>query len=125
MKRKESGTALLAIRLPLREMCPAEYQAGVAQMGIAKGYLEKSENECGSHRSEGIASIDQTFSGVRRSPRSTPGKCNPATRTNPRHDERRHWQAFETGYQPADGRSFDRVQSALWQNSPGWQIMVG
>jgi hypothetical protein len=43
MKRKESGTALLAIRLPLREMCPAEYQAGVAQMGIAKGYLEKAE----------------------------------------------------------------------------------
>jgi hypothetical protein len=58
---KESQTGLLAIGLPLREMCPAEYQAGVAQMGIAKGYLEKAENKCGSHRSEGIASIDQTF----------------------------------------------------------------
>jgi hypothetical protein len=62
---------------------PAEYQAGIAQMGIAKGYLEKAENKCSGYRSEGIASIDHTLQACGVSPRSTPTKCNPATRTNP------------------------------------------
>lgn len=51
---------------------PAEYQAGIAQLRIAKGYLEKAGDKWGGYRVKGIASIDQTFKTLGVSPESTP-----------------------------------------------------
>jgi hypothetical protein len=51
---------------------PAEYQAGIAQMRIAKGYLEKAGDKWGGYRVKGIASIDHAFQACRVSPESTP-----------------------------------------------------
>lgn len=50
---------------------PAEYQAGIAQMRIAKGYLEKAGDKWGGYRVKGIASIDQAFKALGVSPEST------------------------------------------------------
>jgi hypothetical protein len=50
---------------------PAEYQAGIAQLRIAKGYLEKAGDKWGGYRVKGIASIDHTFKALRVSPEST------------------------------------------------------
>jgi len=50
---------------------PAEYQAGVAQLRIAKGYLEKAGNKWGGYRVKGIASIDQAFKAFGVNPEST------------------------------------------------------
>ncbi|MGA8215697.1 MAG: hypothetical protein WB799_19035 [Candidatus Sulfotelmatobacter sp.] len=51
---------------------PAEYQAGVEQLRIAKGYLEKAGNKWGGYRIRGIGSIDQVFKAFGVSPESTP-----------------------------------------------------
>jgi hypothetical protein len=51
---------------------PAEYQAGVAQLRIAKGYREKAGDKWGGYRVKGIASIDQAFKAFGVSPESTP-----------------------------------------------------
>jgi hypothetical protein len=51
---------------------PAEYQAGISQLRIAKGYLEKAGDKWGGYRVKGIASIDQTFKTLGVSPESTP-----------------------------------------------------
>ena len=51
---------------------PAEYQAGIAQLRIAKGYLEKAGNKWGGYRVRGIASIDHAFTAFGVSPESTP-----------------------------------------------------
>jgi hypothetical protein len=51
---------------------PADYQAGVAQLRIAKGYLEKAGDKWGGYRTKGIASIDQAFKALGVSPESTP-----------------------------------------------------
>lgn len=40
---------------------PADYQAGVAQLRVAKGYLEKAGHKWGGYRIRGIMSIDQIF----------------------------------------------------------------
>lgn len=50
---------------------PAEYQAGIAQMRIAKGYLEKAGDKWGGYRIKGIASIDRAFKALGVSPEST------------------------------------------------------
>jgi hypothetical protein len=50
---------------------PAEYQAGIAQMRMAKGYLEKAGNKWGGYRVKGIASIDHAFQACGVSPEST------------------------------------------------------
>jgi hypothetical protein len=50
---------------------PAEYQAGVAELRIAKGYLEKAGDKWGGYRVKGIASIDQVFKTFGVSPKST------------------------------------------------------
>jgi len=55
-----------------RQNVPAEYQAGIAQLRIGKGYLEKAGDKWGGYRIKGIASIDQTFKALRVSPESTP-----------------------------------------------------
>lgn len=51
---------------------PVEYQDGIAQLRIAKGYLEKAGNKWGGYRVKGIASIDQAFKALGVSPESTP-----------------------------------------------------
>jgi hypothetical protein len=51
---------------------PAEYQAGISQLRIAKGYLEKAGDKWGGYRVKGIASIDQAFKALGVSPESTP-----------------------------------------------------
>ena len=53
---------------------PAEYQGGIAQLRIAKGYLEKAGNKWGGYRVRGIASIDRAFKALGVSPESTPGE---------------------------------------------------
>ena len=51
---------------------PAEYQAGIAQLRIAKGYLEKAGDKWGGYRVKAIGSIDQTFRVLGVNPDSTP-----------------------------------------------------
>jgi len=51
---------------------PAEYQAGIAQLRVAKGYLEKAGDKWGGYRVKGIASIDQALTALGVSPESTP-----------------------------------------------------
>ena len=51
---------------------PAEYQDGIAQLRIAKGYLEKAGDKWGGYRVKGIASIDQALKALGVSPESTP-----------------------------------------------------
>ena len=97
MPRRRSGTAILALLGSLgvcaalsqaqtskakqpatkattsaQQNVPAEYQAGVAQLRIAKGYLEKAGDKWGGYRVKGIASIDQAFKSFGVSPESTP-----------------------------------------------------
>src|SRR5579872_565231 len=51
---------------------PAEYQEGIAQLRIAKGYLEKAGDKWGGYRVKGIASIDRGLKALGVSPESTP-----------------------------------------------------
>lgn len=51
---------------------PAEYQAGIAQLKIGKGYLERAGDKWGGYRVRGIGSIDQAFKALGVSPESTP-----------------------------------------------------
>ena len=51
---------------------PPEYQAGIAQLRIAKGYLEKAGDKWGGYRVKAIGSIDQTFRVLGINPESTP-----------------------------------------------------
>jgi hypothetical protein len=51
---------------------PAEYQDGIAQLRIGKGYLEKAGDKWGGYRVKGIGSIDQAFKALGVSPESTP-----------------------------------------------------
>jgi hypothetical protein len=53
---------------------PAEYQAGIAKLRIAKGYLEKAGDKWGGYRVKAIASIDQAFTALGVSPESTPNE---------------------------------------------------
>ena len=50
---------------------PAEYQAGIAQLRTAKGYLEKAGERWGGYRISGIESIDQAFKALGVSTEST------------------------------------------------------
>lgn len=54
------------------QIVPGEYQAGIAQLRTAKGYLEKAGDKWGGYRVKGIASIDQAFKALGVSPESTP-----------------------------------------------------
>lgn len=51
---------------------PAEYEEGIAQLRIAKGFLEKAGDKWGGYRVKGIASIDRAFKALGVSPESTP-----------------------------------------------------
>ncbi len=96
MKRRTVGTAILALVASLgvftglsqvqaqtprqpapkaavsAQNVPAEYQAGIAQLRVAKGYLEKAGDKWGGYRVKGITSIDQAFRALGVSPESTP-----------------------------------------------------
>ena len=54
-----------------RQSVSAEYQAGIGQLRIAKGYLEKAGDKWGGYRVKGIASIDQAFKAFGVNPEST------------------------------------------------------
>ena len=56
----------------VQQNVPAEYQGGIAQLRIAKGYLEKAGDKWGGYRVKGIASIDQALKALGVSPESTP-----------------------------------------------------
>jgi hypothetical protein len=60
-----------ATRAATTQNVPAEYQAGIAQLRIAKGYLEKAGDKWGGYRVRAISSIDQTFKVFGVSPEST------------------------------------------------------
>jgi hypothetical protein len=51
---------------------PAEYQAGIAQLRIAKGYLEKAGDKWGGYRVRGIVAMNQAFNALGVSSVSTP-----------------------------------------------------
>lgn len=53
---------------------PAEYQAGIAKLRVAKGYLEKAGDKWGGYRVKAIESIDQAFKVLGVSPESTPNE---------------------------------------------------
>ena len=53
---------------------PAEYQAGITKLRIAKGYLEKAGDKWGGYRVKGIESIDQAFKVLGVNPESTPNE---------------------------------------------------
>ena len=96
MRQRRSGTAILALVASLGvfaglspaqtpkpkrpatksattpQNVPAEYQAGIAQLRIAKGYLEKAGDKWGGYRVRGIAAIDRAFKAFGVSPESTP-----------------------------------------------------
>ena len=54
-----------------QQTVPAEYQEGIAQLRVAKGYLEKAGDKWGGYRVKGIASIDATFRTFGVNPQST------------------------------------------------------
>jgi hypothetical protein len=53
---------------------PAEYQAGIAQLRIAKGYVGAAGDRWGGYRAKGLASIDQAFKALGVSTESTAQK---------------------------------------------------
>jgi hypothetical protein len=53
---------------------PAQYQAGIAQLRVAKAYLEKAGDKWGGYRVQAIASIDHAFQALGVSPESTPNE---------------------------------------------------
>jgi len=57
---------------PKQQNVPAEYQDGIAQLRIAKGYLEKAGNKWGGYRVRGIRSIDHALTSLGVSPEATP-----------------------------------------------------
>ena len=53
---------------------PAEYQAGIAQLRAAKGYLEKAGDKWGGHRVNAIAAIDKALTALGLTTESTPAE---------------------------------------------------
>ncbi len=59
---------------PAQQIVPAEYQAGISQLRVAKAYLQKAGDKWGGYRIKGIATIDQTFRTLGVSAESTPNE---------------------------------------------------
>ena len=57
-----------------QQIVPAEYQAGISQLRVAKAYLQKAGDKWGGYRIKGIAAIDQTFRTLGVSAESTPNE---------------------------------------------------
>jgi hypothetical protein len=53
---------------------PAEYQAGISQLRVAKACLQKAGDKWGGYRIKGIATMDQTFRTLGVSAESTPNE---------------------------------------------------
>ena len=62
---------------------PEEYQPGIAQLRVAKAYLEKAGDKWGGYRVKGIASIDRTFRVFGVSTESTPGEMESGNTDEP------------------------------------------
>jgi hypothetical protein len=62
---------------------PEEYQSGIAQLRVAKAYLEKAGDKWGGYRVKGIASIDRTFRVFGVSAESTPGEMQSGNTDEP------------------------------------------
>ncbi len=58
------------------QQVPAEYQAGIAQLRAAKGYLEKAGDKWCGHRTGSIRYIDRAFEALGVSPESTPSEMS-------------------------------------------------
>jgi len=73
---KAPNTTQQAAKAPntTQQNVPAEYQAGIAKLRIAKGYLEKAGDKWCGYRVKGIESIDQAFTALGVSPESTPNE---------------------------------------------------
>jgi hypothetical protein len=72
LSRAQTQTARRpASRAAANPSVPAEYQAGIAELRVAKGYLEKAGDKWGGYRIKGIAAIDQTFKTFGVSPESS------------------------------------------------------
>ena len=96
MTRTRLGTAVLALislgifiglsQAPAtaQQNVPAEYRQGIAQLRVAKGYLEKAGDKWGGYRVKGIASIDQAFTALGVSPESTPQEMQSGNVDEPR-----------------------------------------
>lgn len=56
---------------PAAQNVSSQAQAGIAQLRIAKGYLEKAGDKWGGHRVSAVQSIDQAFKALGVSPEST------------------------------------------------------
>lgn len=80
MIQKRLGTMILMLVTSLgtfttasrAQQVPTEYQAGIAQLRAAKGYLEKAGDKWGGYRVKAITSIDQAFQALGVSTQSTP-----------------------------------------------------
>ena len=101
MTRRRLATAILALSASLgvftaisqaqkpapnptsAQNVPAEYQAGIGQMRIAKAYLEKAGDKWGGYRVKAIASIDQAFSALGVNPESTPNEMQSGNTDEP------------------------------------------
>lgn len=62
---------------------PAEYQAGIAKLRVAKGYLEKAGEGWGGYRIAGIQSIDKAFTALGVNPESTPTEMRSGAKDEP------------------------------------------
>jgi hypothetical protein len=62
---------------------PEEYQSGIAQLRVAKAYLEKAGDKWGGYRVKGIASIDRAFRVFGVSPESTPDEMQSGNTDEP------------------------------------------
>jgi hypothetical protein len=58
------------------QQVPAEYQAGIAQLRVAKGYLEKAGDKWCGYRTGAIRYIDRAFEALGVSPESTPSEMS-------------------------------------------------
>ena len=66
-----TGSQRPAARSASARTVPAEYQAAIGQLRVAKGYLEKAGEKWGGYRVKAIASIDQEFKALGVSAEST------------------------------------------------------
>lgn len=58
------------------QQVPAEFQSGIAQLRIAKGYLEKAGDKWCGYRIGAIRYIDKAFQALGVSPESTPNEMS-------------------------------------------------
>jgi len=68
---------------PPQQDVPAEYRAGIAELRVAKGYLQKAGDRWGGYRAKAIGTIDRAFKALGVSPESTPHEMESAHADEP------------------------------------------